>query len=90
MKLKLNPTTGKLDLDSTVTKNMGWFTANINVDKDIDGATAVLADVINVLGTLIVTLKAQGLLAALTGSGIKTELGEFIILENGDYLIQEG
>jgi|TARA_R110000744_G_scaffold118358_2_gene221090 hypothetical protein len=41
---------------------IGYSTSNITETKTLNGSTASLADVINVLGTLINVLKTKGLL----------------------------
>jgi len=61
----LNVTTSTLErylTEITQAAAIGYSTSNITETKTLNGSTASLADVINVLGTLIDVLKTKGLL----------------------------
>lgn len=49
-------------LEITQPAGTGFSTTNVTTTKTLDASTATLNDVINVLGTLIETLKTKGLL----------------------------
>lgn len=49
-------------LEITQPAGTGFSTTNVTTTKTLDASTATLADVANILGTLIETLKTKGLL----------------------------
>lgn len=49
-------------LEITQPAGTGFSTTNVTTTKTLDASTATLNDAINVLGTLIETLKTKGLL----------------------------
>lgn len=51
-------------VEDYITPNSGWSTSNVSSDKVIDADSTTLNEVADVLGTVVDTLKTQGIFTA--------------------------